>query len=282
MNKRPRRLKDLLKEESTPTPTKTREEKVLEKEAVSLVDVNLVSPNPFQPRRFFDVEKMVELTESIKEHGIFQPLVLKAVKDGYLIVAGERRFRAAKQLGHQTVPAIIRDYDQSQLTELSLIENLQREDLTPIEEAEAYQMLQRAMSLTHQELAFKVSKSRSYVTNVLGLLNLPDEVKELLNKNAISMGHARVLSKLDDPKRIKELAERIVLENLSVRQIETLARSETKTHVQQQKAKPKFYLAYEQQLKKQFGFPVSVSDKKLTIRYKGEEDLEKLINLLLK
>ena len=141
---------------------------------------------------------------------------------------GERRYRAANKAGLKTIPAIVREYEDSQVTELSLIENLQREDLTPIEEAEAYHMLRRNLGLTHNELALKVSKSRSHITNMLGLLSLPEDVQEMVNTNVLSMSHARVLSKMDDPKRVIELAKLIVEKSLSVRDIENLAKEETK------------------------------------------------------
>lgn len=274
MERRSRGLRDLLKQEVY--------EEALEGEKIEEIELSLISPNPFQPRRHFDEEKMEELAQSIQEHGVFQPIIIKTVKDGYMIVAGERRFRAAKQLNLKTIPAIVRDYDQAKVAELSLVENLQRENLNPIEEAEAYQHIMRSMELTHKQLADKIGKSRSYITNTLGLLNLPDEVQLMVFNNDISMGHARVLSKLDDPKRIKELAQRIINQNLSVRQIEALASQEEKTNVQKREPKPNIYLAYEKEIKDHLGYKASVTDKKLTIRYKTEDELEELLNILLR
>lgn len=274
MDRRSRSLKDLLKEEMI--------DEIQEGEQVEEILLTKISSNPFQPRKVFDQEKMDELAQSIAEHGVFQPIILKEVKDGYMIVSGERRYRAAKQNGLKTIPSIIRDYDQSKVAELALVENLQRENLNPIEEAEAYGNIMRSMQLTHKQLADKIGKSRSYVTNVLGLLNLPEDVQVMLYHNEISMGHARVLSKLDDPKRIKELAERIVKQNLSVRQIEAIAQGEVKTNQQKREPKPNIYLAYEKELKDHLGYKATVTDKRVTIRVKNENELEELLNILLK
>lgn len=274
MDRRSRSLKDLLKEEMI--------DEIQEGEQVEEILLTKISSNPFQPRKVFDQEKLDELAQSILEHGVFQPIILKEVKDGYMIVSGERRYRAAKQNGLKTIPAIIRDYDQSKVAELALVENLQRENLNPIEEAEAYGNIMRSMQLTHKQLADKIGKSRSYVTNVLGLLNLPEDVQVMLYHNEISMGHARVLSKLDDPKRIKELAERIVKQNLSVRQIEAIAQGELKTNQQKREPKPNIYLAYEKELKDHLGYKATITDKRVTIRVKNENELEALLNILLK
>lgn len=273
MVKKTRGLRDLLIEEPV--------DQIQEGETVNEIKLELISPNPFQPRKNFDQEKLDELASSIAEHGVFQPIIIKAIPNGYMIVSGERRYRAAKQNGLETIPAIIRDYDQSEVAELSLVENLQREDLNPIEEAEAYQHVMRSMELTQKQLAEKLGKSRSYVTNVLGLLNLPDEVKEMVNNQGISMGHARVLSKLDDPKRIKELALRIVSQNLSVRQIEAISQTETKTNKQAREPKPYIFTQYEKDLKEHFGYKAVVTDKKVTIKVKNEEELEDLLSRLI-
>lgn len=281
MQRRSRGLKDILKEDSKPV-SKTSEKETYVNEAIEMIDLSLISPNPYQPRRIFDQEKLDELANSIREHGVFQPIILKKVNSGYLIVAGERRYRAANKAGLKTIPAIIRNYEDSEVTELSLIENLQREDLTPIEEAEAYNILRRNLGLTHNELALKVSKSRSHITNILGLLSLPEDVQEMVNENKLSMSHARVLSKIDDPKRAIELANLIIEKDLSVRQIENIAKTETKTIEQKRVIKPNLYASYEKQLNNTLGYPVSVSSKKLTISYKNDEELEKLLEKLLK
>lgn len=281
MNKKQRSLKDLLMESTKAQPTVSPFEKIESGEKIEMIKLHLISPNPFQPRKHFDEEKLKELSESIKEHGVFQPIIVKKNKDDFMIVAGERRYRAAIMAGLEVIPAVIRDYDLDKVTELSLIENLQREDLNPIEEAEAYQMMMRSYNLTHDLLAKKVSKSRSYVTNTLGLLNLIDEVKELLVNKYITMGHARVLSKIQDPKRVKELALKVVNEGLTVRQLERLAQSEKKTHEQERKEKPNHYLTYEKELKQYLGYPVVITDKRLTIKYKDDQELNDLLKKLV-
>lgn len=281
MNRRPRGLKDILKEDQEVVERAIKTD-LKNKEAIEIIDLSLISPNPYQPRRVFDQEKLDELANSIREYGVFQPIILKKVNSGYLIVAGERRYRAANKAGLKSIPAIVRNYADNQVTELSLIENLQREDLTPIEEAEAYNALKRNLGLTHNELSLKVSKSRSHVTNMLGLLTLPEDVQEMVNSNELSMSHARVLSKIEDPKRVKELAKLIVDKGLSVRQVESLAKEEVKTVTQKRVEKPNIYYRYEKELEDRLGYPVVVKSKKLTISYKNEEELEELLNKLLK
>lgn len=281
MQRKPRGLKDVLQEDrQILKKASKRDLKVTE--TIETIDLNLISPNPYQPRRVFDQEKLDELANSIREHGIFQPIILKKVNSGYLIVAGERRYRAANKAGLKTIPAIVREYEDGQITELSLIENLQREDLTPIEEAEAYNTLRKNLGLTHNELALKVSKSRSHITNILGLLSLPEDVQEMVNNKKLSMSHARVLSKIDDPKRIIELAKLIVKKDLSVRQIEKLAKEEVKVVQQKQTIKPNIYYSYEKELNQKLGYPVNVQSKKLTISYKNNKELENLLEKLLK
>lgn len=269
-----RGLKDLLLENTI--------DDIQEGEKITEIPIGNISPNPFQPRRLFDPEKINELAQSIAEHGIFQPIIVKAQRDGFMIVSGERRYRAAKQVGLKTIPSIIRSYDPGKVAEISLVENLQRENLSPIEEAEAYANIMRTMEITQKTLSEKVGKSRSYVTNILGLLNLPEEVQVMLLNNDISMAHARVLSKLDDARRIKLLARKIVEQDLSVRQIEHIAQSEGKSNKQNREPKPKVYLEYEQTLKQSLGLKTSVSSKKLVISYKNEAELKALVDKLIK
>ncbi|HQN74598.1 MAG TPA: ParB/RepB/Spo0J family partition protein [Bacillota bacterium] len=200
----------------------------LEKEEVVDIEIDKISPNPFQPRRHFDENSMQELADSIRSNGILQPVIVKKIANGYLLVAGERRCRASKIAGFSTVPAIIRDYNNQYLAELALLENIQREDLTIVEEAEAYQNAIQSLNLTHLELAQKIGKSRSYVSNALGILTLPSEVLLEINQGNISMGHARSLSKLKDVARIKKIATMIIEEHLTVREIESLVKKEKK------------------------------------------------------
>jgi len=200
----------------------------LEKEEVIEVDLDKIKPNPYQPRKYFDPDQMNELAESIRMNGVLQPVILKKVMDGYLLVAGERRCRASKLAGFKTIPAIVRDYNNQYLAELALLENIQREDLTIVEEAIAYQNAIESLHLTHLELAEKIGKSRSYISNTLGILNLPEDVIQEINNGNISMGHARALSKLKDVTRIQTIASMIVSNQLTVREIEALAKKEKK------------------------------------------------------
>ena len=173
------------------------------------IPISEIRSNPFQPRRVFDEEKLRELSESIKEHGLFQPIIVKKSIKGYELVAGERRTKAAKLAGFTEIPAIIKDYTDEEMMEVALLENIQREDLNPIEEAEAYDNIIKKSSLTQEQLAKKVSKSRSYITNVLGLVTLPEEVKSLVAEGKISMAHAKILSKMEDEDYVVSLAYRI-------------------------------------------------------------------------
>ena len=186
------------------------------------IDLSELRANPYQPRKNFDEEALNELASSIKEHGVFQPIIVKKSIKGYEIIAGERRFRASKLAGMQTIPAIVKDFSDEEMMQIALLENLQRENLTSIEEAKAYKSIIESMNITQDELAKKVGKSRSHVTNILGLLKLPASVQDMVLYNKLSMGHARVLSKLDDPKTIEDLAQRVITEDLSVRKLESL------------------------------------------------------------
>ena len=189
-----------------------------------IVELNLkeLRPNPYQPRQVFDEDALKELSSSIKEHGVFQPIIVKKSIKGYDIIAGERRFRASKLAGLEKIPAIIRDFTDEQMMEIALLENLQRENLNAIEEAKAYQSLIKNLNLTQDSLSKRVGKSRSHITNMLGLLRLPNEVQKLINDKKLSMGHARVLSKLENNDQIIELANKIVEEGKSVREAELM------------------------------------------------------------
>ena len=180
--------------------------------------VEELRPNPYQPRKVFDEEKLKELANSIREHGIFQPIIVKrsSIK-GYEIIAGERRVKASKMIGLEKIPAIVRDFTDQEMMEIALLENLQRENLNAIEEATAYRNLLNAMEVTQEELAKRLGKSRTHITNMLGLLTLPEEVKDMMIEDKISMSHARVLSKLENKEEIIRLANKIVDENLNVR-----------------------------------------------------------------
>ncbi|MCK9235866.1 MAG: ParB/RepB/Spo0J family partition protein [Acholeplasmataceae bacterium] len=271
-DKKPRKFVDLLKEHHV--------DDVLEGEVIEEVLLNEIRPNPFQPRRMFDQEKIDELAQSIKEYGIFQPIIIKKMSSGYIIVSGERRFRAANQIGLKTIPSIVRQYEEAKVAEIALAENLQRENLTPIEEAEAYRNMMKHLDITQNDLAKKIGKSRSHVTNMLGLLNLPDETQMYLLKQQISMGHARALSKLKDAELINKLAQTVIKKQLSVRQVEDLTKLEKKTN--QIKRKPQIkYLEEEKQLMSYLNRKVKVDEKKITIYY-DEHELNYIINRIIR
>ena len=193
---------------------------------IKLIPVDEIRSNPYQPRIHFDQDALEELAESIKEHGVLEPIIVKKSIKGYELVAGERRTKASKIAGKATIPAIIKDFDDQSMMEIALLENIQRENLTPIEEAKAYKNFMVKMNLTQEEVANKFKKSRSYVTNMLGLLKLPSEVQRDVVNGKISMSHARVLSKLDDEDKIIELAEKIKKEGISVHALEALSQNE--------------------------------------------------------
>jgi len=206
------------------------EEKIIEetpKEEIMQVKLSELRSNPYQPRKVFDENALNELASSIKEHGVFQPIIVKRSIKGYEIVAGERRAKASIIAGRETIPAIVRDFNDQEMMEIALLENLQREDLNPIEEAMAYQNLMEARGLNHEQLASRIGKSRSYVTNMVGLMNLPDSVKELVIARKISATHARTLSKIKDQAKVEELADRIINEGLTTAAIDELAQDKT-------------------------------------------------------
>src|SRR5690606_19303046 len=183
-----------------------------------------IEPNPYQPRRHFDPESLAELAASIKEHGVLQPLLVRRKGSGYQLIAGERRWRAAQQAGLRTVPVVVKELDDRTIMEIALVENLQREDLNPIEEAEAYQRLITEFNLTQEEVAKAVGKSRSAVANTLRLLNLPEAVQKLVTNGQLTMGHARALLSLEQPEQQLYLSEKIIKEHLTVRETEELVR----------------------------------------------------------
>ena len=206
------------------------EEKIVEtanNEEIVEIPLSELRSNPYQPRKNFDDNALQELANSIKEHGVFQPIIAKKSIKGYEIIAGERRVKASILAGKTTIPAIIRDFSDQDMMEIALLENLQRENLNALEEAMAYKKLLDELHLTQESLAERLGKSRSHITNMLGLLTLPEEVKDMIMDGKISMSHARVLSKIDNNEKIKELADKIIVDGLSVREIEDLSHTDT-------------------------------------------------------
>ncbi len=264
-------LQDLLNEN-------VRDENSLEN--IIEIPLDKIKPNPYQPRYVFDEAELNDLAASIREHGVIQPIIVKEVKDYYIIIAGERRYRASVMLNMPTIPAIVRQYEKSKMIELALIENLQRENLSPIEEAKAYNQIMRELDLTQKEVATRVGKTRSYVTNMLGLLNLPEEVMKLVDSKQISMGHARALSKLLDKDKIKSIAKKIVDENLSVRDVEKLVSNEEKKKPIVKKENSE-YIELEKKLSLKFNNVSKVKKTQLVLNFKSENELKDFINKLL-
>lgn len=253
-----------------------------EKDIVN-IPISEIRSNPFQPRRAFDEEKLQELAESIKTHGLFQPIIVKKSIKGYELVAGERRTKAAKLAGYTEIPAIVKDYTDEEMMEVALLENIQREDLNPIEEAEAYDNILKRSLITQEELAKKVSKSRSYITNVLGLVNLPEEVKQLVVENKLSMAHARILSKMEDPDYVIALAYRIINEGMSVRELEAISKGEgvAKKHkINRVVPLNRIYSVYENAMREKIGTRVTISSKKVTIPFDSDEDLARILEII--
>lgn len=247
-----------------------------------IVEINLseLRANPYQPRKNFDEEALNELASSIKEHGVFQPIIVKKSIKGYEIIAGERRFRASKLAGMQTIPAIVKDFSDEEMMQIALLENLQRENLTSIEEAKAYKSIIESMNITQDELAKKVGKSRSHVTNILGLLKLPASVQDMVLYNKLSMGHARVLSKLDDPKTIEDLAQRVITEDLSVRKLESLVYDNEEKEVKTKKSSNNEYKYMEDFLKEKLGTNVKINNNKISIKFSNVQDLNRILEIM--
>ena len=252
------------------------------KEDIVEVSLSELRSNPYQPRRTFDEEKLKELSESIKEFGVVEPVIVKKSIHGYEIVAGERRCKAARMAGLETIPAIIKDFSDEDMMQIALLENIQREDLTAIEEAEAYQNLVGKLGISQEELARRVGKSRSYVTNMIGLLKLPYDVKQHILNGYISMGHARVLSKLEDTEKILELDKRIINEHLSVRALEEITSNpdyERKNKIRVVRPTREFdYVA--DAFTEKIGNKVKIQNKKIVIPFNSEKDLERILEIL--
>lgn len=250
---------------------------------IKMIPVDEIRSNPYQPRIHFDEDALQELSESIKEHGVLEPIIVKKSIKGYELVAGERRTKASRLAGKATIPAIIKDFDDQSMMEIALLENIQRENLTPIEEAKAYKNFMDKMDLTQEEVANKFKKSRSYVTNMLGLLKLPSSVQKDVVAGKISMSAARVLSKMDDEDKIIELAERIKKEGLSVHALEELSQSEEiikRKPISRVKTDSTRYKIYEKTMKDTLGTKVGISSNKITISFVSDADLTRILEIL--
>ncbi len=257
----------------------------------SIVDINKVEPNREQPRKNFDENALLELAESIKQFGLLQPILVQDRKDYYEIIAGERRWRAAKLAGLKKVPVIIRNLTEQEIVEISLIENIQREDLNPIEEALAYKKLLTEFNLKQEEVALRVSKSRTAVTNSMRLLKLSDKVQKMVIEGKISTGHARAILGIDDLTEQEKLAEKVLDEKLSVRDVEKYIKNYNKPAKQKKELNASLAAIYqevEEKLKQSLGTKVSVSAKndngsgKIEIEFYSHDDLERIVDMLKK
>ena len=253
-----------------------------DKEEIIEVSISELRPNPYQPRKVFDKDALAELAASIKEHGVFQPIIIKKSIKGYEIIAGERRVRASKLAGLDKVPAIIRNLNDEQMMEIALLENLQRENLSAIEEAKAYKSLIDNLHLTQEQLSEKVGKSRSHVTNILGLLRLPAEVQDMVANKKISMGHARVLSKLESDEKIIEMARDIAENKIPVREVETKSQeSEKKVKINRKRIPSRSEFAHlEEVLKDRLDTKVKIKDSKLIISFENVADLNRILEII--
>ena len=263
------------------------EEKIMNEtpnEEIVEVPLKELRSNPYQPRKNFDATALQELADSIKEHGVFQPIIVKKSIKGYEIIAGERRVKASELAGLEKVPAIVRDFSDQAMMEIALLENLQRENLNALEEALAYKKLLEELSLTQDALAKRLGKSRSHITNMLGILTLPEEVKDKIMSGKISMGHARVLSKIDNPDKVKELADKIVVDGLSVRATEELSNSDGFTRKNHQVRKTPTtsyeYKELEETLKEKLGTNIKIKNNKLEISFANQNDLNRILEII--
>lgn len=266
------------------------EEVDVKKEEVLDLPLNELRPNPYQPRKTFDEQSLKELANSIERSGVFQPIIVRRSQiKGYEIIAGERRFRASKLAGKTDIPAIIRDFDEEMMMQIAVLENLQREDLNPLEEAEAYDMLMKNLKLTQAQVAERLGKSRPYIANYLRLLSLPKLVKEMVQEERLSMGQARTLLGLKDKSNLLKLANRCVKENLTVRQLEKLVSEmnevkEKKKIPRLMKEKPYYLRESEERLMDKFGTSVAIQEKngkgKIEIEYLSQNDLTRILDIL--
>lgn len=262
--------------------------KLEEEETVQEVNIKELRPNPYQPRKIFSDEAIEELKQSILEHGILQPLIVRKSIKGYEIVVGERRYRAAKMAGLDIVPVVVRDLNDQQMMELAVLENLQREDLTPIEEGAAYQMLMDQLHITQEQLAKRLGKSRPHIANHVRLLSLPKEIQQLIIDGKLSMGHGRALLGLKKKDKIKPVVDKVIKEQLNVRQLEQLVNNlnknvprETKN---QKEKKDIFLIEQETYLRERFGTNVNIKQSKnkgkIEIQFFSKDDLNRILEIL--
>lgn len=268
-------------------PDESLEEEVKKEETIEQIPVDAIRSNPYQPRKKFEQEALDELAESVEQNGVLQPIIVReSSAKGYELVAGERRHKASIMAGLDTIPAIVRDLNEEFMIRYAVLENLQREDLTPLEEADAYQLMMDKLSLTQEKVADALGKSRSHVANHLRLRSLPDTVKELITNDELSMGQARTLRSLADDKDVVRLAKKAVKEGLTVRQLEKMVsniKKDQKKPTKKKKSKKKspFVREYESRLMDKFGTDVNINEKgdkgKIQIEYTSQSDLNRIL-----
>lgn len=269
------------------------EETPTDNEIVEEIPLDQIRPNPYQPRKYFDEVALQELADSINQSGVFQPVILrKSMIKGYELIAGERRVRASRLAGKTTVPAIVRQLDEERMIEIAVIENLQREDLNPLEEAEAYSMLMDKLNLTQAEVADRMGKSRPYIANYLRLLSLPEEIKQMVTEELLSMGHARTLLGLKDKSQMLPVAKKVIAEHLTVRQLEELVQQYNqqmpikakKNEKTDKVAKASHIIEIEHQIQERFGTGASINQKgdkgKIEIEFLSQSDLIRILEML--
>ncbi len=282
-------------EKKTTMKSPSGEEAVKEKnkdivEDIIEIDIKKIEPNRDQPRKVFEEEGIEELSESIRQFGVLQPLIVRKKDKYYEIIAGERRWRAAKKAGLKKLPVIIREYEEKEILKISLIENIQRENLNAIEEAKAYDLLKREYGLKQEEIAASVSKSRVAITNTMRLLKLDDRVQKMIMDNLISSGHGRALLAVEDKEKQYEIAQKIIEDNASVRDTETLVKKylepqKPEKKEKQEKKKDEMVIFFENRLKEILGSKVNIKEKKkdqgkIEIEYYSGEELERIIDLI--
>lgn len=252
----------------------------VERQEQSKIPVDEIRPNPYQPRKVFNDEALKELSSSIKQHGVFTPILVKKSIQGYDLIAGERRLRASKLAGLKDIPAIIVDFDDQKMMEIALLENIQREDLNVIEEAKAYEKLIQRLGYTQEQLAHRVGKSREHITNLLRLLKLPEDVQEYVVSKQLSMGHVRALLGLKTEASMRKVAQQAIDQGLSVRKVEQIVK-DTNNKKTIEKPKEDIYVkAAKEKLQEFFQTSVSISKNAISIHYENKEDLNRILELL--
>ena len=252
----------------------------VESQEQSKIPVDEIRPNPYQPRKVFDEDALKELSSSIKQHGVFTPILVKKSIQGYDLIAGERRLRASKLAGLKDIPAIIVDFDDQEMMEIALLENIQREDLNVIEEAKAYEKLIQRLNYTQEQLAHRVGKSREHITNLLRLLKLPEDVQEYVVNKQLSMGHVRALLGLKTEAGMRKVAKQAIDQGLSVRKVEQIVKDINNKKTVEKPKEDIYVKAAKEKLQEYFQTSVSISKNSISIHYEDKEDLNRVLELL--